>query len=262
MSNDDVVRLLMIKTPKKLQLLLYILFLLACFVAVIVMIQYDRQQPLTQNKDSSHRINIYQQARSRASAWLDHLVVDPVALRRIGTKGKKRYTEVLDAYLVLYRSAHTEQERAGIRDRIQDFAEHTQRAEYHDLDTATDLQFKQDILSYLRALWILRHFGLSTATYDTKASQLQDRIQAHLSHRGPHQLASFALYYDAFGWPKPLALQEDVLAHGVIANRVPLEQFTRQLSYDLTHEIYAVFGFGLKTPAAQFQPADRDGRKI
>ncbi len=229
---------------------------LACLVAVVLG-QCDFQLPLLETPVSAtykHRVDDYLRARRRTAAWLDHLAIDPIELRRIGAKGKKKYTEALDAYLVLHRSARTEHEQNAIRDRVQHLAKQTQRAPYHDLDTATALQFKQDILSYLRALWILRHLGLETATYETQAKKLQTRIREHLSHRGLHQLATFALYYDAFGWKRPPELHHDVLSRGVIAHRVPLGKFTRWMSYDLTHEVYAAFNFGFMRPASPFSP--------
>ena len=223
--------------------------------------QYYGQLPRPEQHASgvyTHRVDDYLRARNRTAAWLDRMVIDPIELRRMGAKGKKKYTEILDAYLVLYRSARTEHEQNAIRDRVQRLAQHTQRAQYHDLDTATDQQFKQDILSYLRALWILRHLGLETTTYATQAKKLQTRIREHLSQRGPHQLATFALYYAAFGWEIPPELHNDVLSRGVIAQRVPLKQFTRRMSYDLTHEVYAVLNFGFTRSTSKFSEEDRN----
>jgi hypothetical protein len=205
----------------------------------------------------AHLAEDYLRARKKTAAWLDRLVVDPIELSRIGAKGKKKYTEILDAYLVLHRSAGTAHEQHTVRERLHRLAQQTQRADYHDLDTVTDQQFKQDILSYLRALWILRRLGLESALHATQAQKLQTRIREHLSQRGPHALATFALYYDAFGWEKPPELHGNVLSRGVIAHRVPFGQFTQQLGYDLTHEVYAIFGYGLVRSTFQFSADDR-----
>ncbi len=250
-----------IKTTTSWQGLTLVALLLGCLVAVVLGKKYDAEQPRAERHPPAayqHRVDDYLRARSRAVAWLDHVVVDPIELRRMGAKGKKKYTEALDAYLVLHRSARSEHERNAIRDRFRHLAEYTQNPQYHDLDTATDQQFKQDILSYLRVLWFLRHLGLETAAYETQAKKLQTRIREHLPHRGPHQLATFALYYDAFGWKRPPELQEDFLSRGVIAHRVPLGQFTRQMSYDLTHEVYAAYSFGFVRSASKFSEADRN----
>ncbi len=231
---------------------------LGSLIAVILGTWSPQPPSIGQSPSSAytHRVDDYLRARSRAAAWLDKTVVDPIELRRIGAKGKKKYTELLDAYLVLHRSARHENEKNALRDRIRRIAKHTHGSTYHDLDTVTGQQFKQDILSYLRALWILRRLGFETTAYETQAKKLQTRIRKHLFQRGPHQLATFALYYNDFGWKMPPELSNNPLSRGVIAHRVPLRQFTQQIRYDLTHELYVVFNFGFTRSVSQFGAED------
>jgi hypothetical protein len=200
----------------------------------------------------------YLQAKQNAYTWLDQLQVDPIELIQHGIKGKKKLTEILDAYVVAYRYATDQAEQARMRQRIIQLAQHTYRPEYHNMLTNSDTEFKQNRMSYLRALWLLEYMGLDTANYRHHLRAMQPRLDATLHKLGPWIQVVFGTYYDAFGLEKPPTLPEAPLQRGIIAQRLPLQHYDRIVTYHLIHEIFAIFEYGFRQTQNVFTPTDRD----
>ena len=74
----------------------------------------------------------YTAALGKARAFLDSLAVDPIALRTVRIKGKKKLTEALDAYYRLYLVAPPDG-RAAILARVEELARPTREDRYLDL---------------------------------------------------------------------------------------------------------------------------------
>lgn len=184
----------------------------------------------------------YEQALSRARAWLDQLDVDPIALRAQHLKGKKKLAEQLDAYERLWRVASPEV-RPAIVARMEHLAAVTRDPRYHDLGTISDRHLKQDSTSYLRVAVLLERVGIDTALYREKIREAQPRLDAQMSERGGHQRRAFHNYYVHFGLKEPFPL-EPSLALGIVARRPPPAGLTRDQVYELTHDVYAAFDYG------------------
>ncbi|MGE3540976.1 MAG: hypothetical protein AB7N91_26515 [Candidatus Tectimicrobiota bacterium] len=200
----------------------------------------------------------YLRARQMAWAWLDQLEVDPIELARHEVKGKKKLAEILEAYVSLYRSTADRASRRRIEQRVFDLAAHTRRPEYHDMLENSESAFLQNSMSYLRVLWLLECIGQDTTFYRQHVLAMKERLDAHIPKRGIWQQAMFAEYYDRFGLQRPAGLLPDALSQGLIARRVPLAQYQNQkhLSYQLTHEIFVVFDYGLKASQSYFAADD------
>ena len=84
----------------------------------------------------------YEQAMSRARAWLDTVQVDPLELRAHNIKGKKKLVELLEAYYRLWQVA-TPEEKGPLLARIREIVEPTYHDDYHDMLSISDEWFKQ-----------------------------------------------------------------------------------------------------------------------
>jgi hypothetical protein len=129
----------------------------------------------------------------RARAWLDNLAVDPLELRTMGIKGKKKLVEQLDSYYRLWRVANGE-EKAELLERARQVVALTYEDHYHDMTTISDLWFKQDATSYLRAAVLMERFGFDTARYRAEIEKIHGRLNDHMRHRGPNQRQVFHWY--------------------------------------------------------------------
>jgi len=187
----------------------------------------------------------YLAAKKKTRSWLDGLEVDPVDLLKHGIKGKKKLTEILDAYLCLYRREASAADRQSILDRVKELARQTARREYHDLASLSEKQMVENSMSYLRAAWLLEQFGLDTRDYRQRLREGKPWLDQQLPRRGPWQRAMFAEYYERFGLEKPPLLLAPP-PPGVISRRVAVEDYTDQLVYDLTHEVFVAFDYGLR----------------
>jgi hypothetical protein len=197
----------------------------------------------------------YRQAVARATAYLDSFTIDPVELRRRGIKGKKKLVELLDAYVSLHRYAKGAR-RASLWSRFERAVEVTYRPAYHDLGSAPDLQFKQDITSYLRACYLMEKMRLGTRLYRSEIARIKPRLDKHLPRRGPHQRMVFGVYYRHLGYPLPAALRDPFL-DTVTARRVPPDQLTLDQVYDLTHEVFVPYDYGANLAPRYFTDEDR-----
>jgi hypothetical protein len=177
-----------------------------------------------------------------ARLWLDELDVDPIELRRVGIKGKKKLVEQLDSYYRLWQVA-TEEEKTMLLDRIRRVVAITYEDRYHDMATINDLWFKQDATSYLRAAVLMERLGLDTARYRKEIKKIHGRLNDHMEKRGPHQRRVFHWYYEHFGLAEPFPLNA-ALDAGVIARRLDPAKMTSDDVYALTHEVYAVYEYG------------------
>lgn len=197
----------------------------------------------------------YTAALGKARAFLDSLAVDPVALRTVRIKGKKKLTEALDAYYRLYLVAPPDG-RAAILARVEELARPTREDRYHDLLLISDSQLKEDATSYLRAALLLDRMGVDIARYREGIKSAQGRLDAQMKDRGPHQRRAFHTYYQHFGLREPFPL-EGALTQGLIARRADPDKLSRLDVYGVTHEIFAAYDFGDRLDADAFGDDDR-----
>lgn len=204
---------------------------------------------------SDHRAPDYRNARSMAHDWLDRLDVDPVDLDARDAKGKKKLAEALEIYALLKRFPESHA-TARVEARIASLAAQAMRPEYHDMRTCSDEVFKQNSMSYLRVLWLMRGLGLPSAAYDAQIARVKDRLDFHMRSRGGWQRAVFRRYYEGLGLELPQSLRTADSYRGLVSGRVPIGKIDRNGGYQLTHEVFAAFDYGLSAPAQPFDDED------
>lgn len=197
----------------------------------------------------------YQAAVVLARQWLDRLEVNPLALREHGLKGKKKLAELLETYRELEKALPAG-EQAALRKRVQEAAAVTYLPEYHDLQTVSDEQFKEDATSYLRAAYLLEKLGLDTKLYRREIRKIQPRLDGQMHERGSHQQMAFSWYYRHFGLKEPFPLAEGYKKGVIYARRDPYQYSTAEI-YQLTHEIFVPYEFGDKPDADFFSAEDK-----
>jgi len=197
----------------------------------------------------------YDTVIKKVEAYLDTFSIDPMALRKQGTKGRKKLVELLDAYVALHRHAKG-QRKALMLERFRKAAAVTGRADYHDMATVGDRQFKQDATSYMRACYLMDKMGMDTGTYKAEIRKIQPRLDAHMSIRGPHQRMVFKYYYQYFNMSLPAKLQEP-FADTITARRLNPYLLSLNQVYDLTHEVFVPFDYGGKLDSSYFSRQDR-----
>lgn len=204
-----------------------------------------------------HRLEQYQQVKQKARRWLDRLEVDPVELTARGVKGKKKLGEILDAYDRFRDAAAGDPEDlAAIQRRVEQLARHTQRSEYHNLQTCPPREFIENSLSYFRVLTLMERFGLDTTGYRAQLAAVKDRMDAHLVERGPWQRAMFAEYYGRFGLDKPPILLDLAGDRGELDRRRPADQLGPPDCYALTHQVFVAFDYGRRRRQSRLDAAD------
>lgn len=186
----------------------------------------------------------YRRAEGKARAWLDALEVDPVELMEHGVKGKKKLGEILGVYDVLYRYAIGEEARV-ILARARELARQTERPEYHDMQTCSDLEFKQNSMSYLRVMKLMAQFGFDVSLYRSEVEAVKPRLDEHLEERGAWQREMFARYYDHFGLARPPLLDPEAQGGGILAERRPAAELERGDIYRVTHEVFVAYDYGI-----------------
>lgn len=210
----------------------------------------ETQRYLSQNKKRYHR------AISNARSWLDGIEADPIALRKVGIKGKKKLVELLSAYVRLFRVAGPA-EKAEIMKRVSAIMAVTYTPEYHNMLTIDDLHFKQDATSYLRAALLMEKLGMDTRMYREEIRKAHGRLNAHMEKRGSHQRMAFHWYYEHFGLEEPFDLAAG-FEIGVIASRLEPYDYKKDLQvYHLTHEIFIPYEFGDKLESDYFSNEDK-----
>ena len=215
------------------------------------------------------RYGDYLLAKGKARAWFDQLEVDPVELLKHRVKGKKKLAEILGVYKNFDRHTSDPAEKEGILRRVRELAVHTERPEYHNMQTCSDMDFLQNSMSYFRVMWLMGDFGLDTGPYLAEVRKAKPRMDEHFKKRGPWQRAMFAEYYDRFGLEKPPELAKTFMRRGVIARRLPAEKYDlpkttpdgqvskrTKDSYDLTHEVFVAFDYGLQRRQNHLTPED------
>ena len=213
------------------------------------------------------RYHDYLQARQKARAWFDHLEVDSVELLKHRIKGKKKVAEILGVYMHFLNHTKEPQEIAHIADRVKQIVEQTAGPEYHNMGTCSERELIQNSMSYFRVMWLMREFDLDTRSYLEEVQKVKPRMDEHFKKRGPWQRAMFAEYYDRFGLPKPpILLSVTGMKKGVIARRLPVVRndppetgpvkWPTQDRYDLTHEIFVAFNYGLGRTQTRFDADD------
>ena len=215
------------------------------------------------------RYDDYLAAKGKARAWFDRLEIDPVELLKHRVKGKKKTAEILGVYKNFHRHTTDPAEKEAILRRVRELAGHTERPEYHNMRTCPDTEFTQNSMSYFRVMWLMRDFGLDITHYLTELKKVKPRMDLHFQRRGPWQRAMFAEYYDRFGLDKPPELLNTPMQRGVIARRLPAEKYDppqttpdgrtnkrTKDSYDLTHEVFVAFNYGLQRSQDRFSPED------
>lgn len=200
--------------------------------------------------------NRYLPALAGARAWLDALQVDPMKLRELGIKGKKKLTEQLDAYYRLWLVAGPS-DKAALRARIAQVVAVTYDAAYHDLASIDDKAFKEDATSYLRTALLMEALGFNTRLYRAEIAKVQPRLNSHMAQRGPHQRLAFHWYYGHFGLAEPFPLAAAV-QEGLIARRADAATMSTADAYQLTHEVFVPYEYGDRLDLDPFDAAAKE----
>ncbi len=201
------------------------------------------------------REEAYEAARTEARRWLDGLEVDAVALNNRGMKGQKKLAEIMDIYLFLEMTSEP-QARARINRRVAELTRQTEDDAYHNMQVCPDQEFKQNSMSYLRVMWLMREFELDTTRYERELAAVKPRMDGHLSARGVWQRAMFAQYYERFGMRKPSVIRDGNLRAGVVRRKTPIDDYDRKSSYQLTHEVFVAFDYGYARETTAFSDKD------
>ncbi len=176
----------------------------------------------------------------KAVAWLESLAVDPVKLKYdLGLKGKKKFVELLDSYLILYQTTTDPQEKLDYLTIVENLTNVTYEIQYHDLNVINDTLFRQDSTSYLRAWYIMTQFGLNTSYYEDEIAKVMPRMTAHLPTRGINQKMVFVFYYEQLGYPIDYTL-EQLFNYSVVRDRNLKENLSDLDLYFITHEIFVL----------------------
>ena len=192
----------------------------------------------------------------RARGWLDRLEVDTRELSRHGVKEKKKLGEILAAYRFYDRAAVDEAERTRLRARVAELAAQTRRGAYHDLYTRPADQFRQNSMSYLRVLRLLREFDIDTRLYWREVLHAKPRFDKHFAERGPWQRAIFARYYELFGLHLPRTLRGARDVEGLVSSRMPFRDYTKRRAYEVAHEVFVAFDYGRASQPDGFDQDD------
>lgn len=189
-------------------------------------------------------------ALTRASGWLDTLSVDCATLESHGIKGHKKLAEILDAEWNLWRHRPDPVTRARVLARVRDLTAQTAAPGYHDMLTCSEAELHEEAMSYLRVAWLMERFGLDTRDYRREIAMARPRLEARLATRGVWQRAEFERYFAVFGFAPRGPIAPGALAGGVIARRLPVDEFDLERAYDLTHEVFLRCEDPACTPAA------------
>ena len=199
---------------------------------------------------------LYRQSLERAVDWLDELEVDPEELHEQGLKSKKKYVEILDAYIRLHRVADGSA-RESYKSRIQHLAEYAGEDGYHNMSDVTDEEFKENSTSYMRAAYLLDRVGVDVSGYVDEMREVKSRLDDHMETRGSHQQMVFGWYYDHFGWEPPFDLSTGY-EKGIIRKHFPPWRLQSKWTvYQLTHEIFVPYRYGERLESDFFSRAER-----
>jgi hypothetical protein len=198
-----------------------------------------------QKKDNDTETSEFEQKISEINtntlAWLETLDVNPIELRNeMGIKGKKKFVELLDSYLVLYQTTDNNANKTEYKNTVEVLIQVTYNASYHDMNEINDTQFRQDSTSYLRAWYIMKQFGLNTSFYEYEIEKVIPRIDLHLPSRGINQRMAFVFYYEQLGYPIFYTIEE-LFNQSVIRERENIENLTELDMYYITHEIFMLY---------------------
>lgn len=185
--------------------------------------------------------NKVDEINKKAVRWLEGLDVDPVALRyEMGVKGKKKFVEMIDSYWILFQTADNEQDKQAYQSKLEQLAKYTSDPSYHDMNTITDRQFRQDSASYLRAWYMLNRIEFDTSGYKQQIERMLPRFDAHLPSRGIMQKMAFVLYCNALGHPIDYTMEE-LLEQSVTRSAKDKTDLKTLELYYITHEVFALY---------------------
>lgn len=187
-----------------------------------------------------------------AEAWLNRLHVDPIRLRTLhGMKGKKHFVEWLVAYqsiIDFYRGmpgGMSEVDR--VRAHVLRGLDVLNTPEFHDLGSANNKHFTEDVLSYLYACGLAQGFGFDTKFYLSEITKILPRIYAHASTRGAGQRMALIRRLGALCLPATDTMAQ-LIDKTQIRQRKPAAEMLKIHVYLIAHEISHLTDAGLHPP--------------
>lgn len=199
-----------------------------------------------------HRRADYARAREAAHAWLDRLAVDPVDLQRHRVAGIKQLGRILLTYAILARQATDDADAQRIGRRVAELAAATGREEYHALATESDGAYE----GYLLVRRMLGEFGLDTSGYDERLRRITPLMDGRIAPRDNWERRLFVQHYASLGLDLPPVLTRTG-PRRPLAEALPLQGLSLEAAYDLTHEVFVPFDYGLRRVAAGLPDDDR-----
>ena len=201
---------------------------------------------------------------AEAARWADEATAarDPVRVRdRLGMKGCKHFAEYLD--LQRLAAAFGDGRARARADRAVRAAVAAEA--YHAFlgRPAGSRRFREDSMSYLRALWLAGELGVGgdlAARWRARAAAAVPALWRHLPSRGVDQRLNFAKLLrdlDLATEADLVALERRTLRETHISRRRPLAWFLAAADrpYDLTHEVFALTRDGRGAFPAAGDPA-------
>jgi hypothetical protein len=112
----------------------------------------------------------------------------------------------------------------------------------------------QNSMSYLRVLHLMQRFGLDTTSYKQQLVKIKPRLDEHLAPRQPWERQAFRHYFESLGLEPTPAANSRYLT----VKRPPLAQIRIGEAYNLAHELYVAFDFGLQHEQSDLSEEDME----
>eukprot|EP00045_Choanoeca_perplexa_P022837 m.11031 g.11031 ORF g.11031 m.11031 type:complete len:390 (-) comp9741_c0_seq3:818-1987(-) len=187
-------------------------------------------------------------AFQQAVRWAMHLDTHPERLRETKQmKGLKHMVEYLDLLHLVHSTTRDGATRCLCRVLAAARLTATQQSTFHEaLISKGPKRFRQDNMSYLRALWLGEAFQLgnlfNSSSYRDQVEKMLPQLYAHLPSRGVDQQMGFAMLLEQLGLRNSTAAMQALVPQTTIVTRKPATWFyaANHRAYDLSHEIFAL----------------------
>ena len=186
----------------------------------------------------------------KAVRWLSNLPVDPIELDKKGMKGKKHFMEKLFTFYLLYMHPTDSEKKAMYRKIMEQMSKMTENAHYH-LIGEDELLFKNNIVSYVHACYLIEQLGFDLHGYKKHIKDLLPRIERHMQTRNASVQMMLIYYLKGLGFETEYTITR-VFKKTLLYNLRKLGDVNvlefKHNSYMLgiCHEIFALSGYGSK----------------
>jgi hypothetical protein len=197
-------------------------------------------------------------AIEKGLVWLSTLDADPLRLSARNLKGKKHFVEKLYAYYQVYLHEKCADKKRVLLRSMSVMLQCTNNPQYHKLPQDKK-KFKEDIMPYIHACYIMEKLGLDTRAYRNMLSNYLPQIYDHMKPRNVTPKMMFITFLQNLGYPTPLQLDELIKRsktaemQEVAKYKIDGEKLITYM-YDLCHEVFVFTNYGQKSLAAIIEP--------